>query len=491
MPLISILLLTMPLGVALIWWLPRRVPAAFVAAVTCISAFVVAILILSSFDAEMAGFQLIEEAAWLPGLNINYLVGVDGISVLFLPVTALLSLGAVVMSYRNITRFPRIYYSLLLVECGATLGVFCALDTVMFFLFWEISIIPIYFLVSLWGNGERRRLVAKKYMLIMIAGGLPILFGFLLLAQYVSSLGLSSLASPFDLRVLLATPLPESLQLSVFLLLLVGFGVKAPILPLHTWFPLVAADGPAAITALLAGLKLGVHGLIRFALPLAPDVAVDFQWLLLGLGSVAVVYGSLIALVQGNLRTTLAYLGISHVGLVLLGLATFQTAGVQGAVLELVNFPLVAGGLFLITAALRQRVGTTALLSLGGAAKTLPWLATSFLLLGLASLGIPGTSGFPAEFLILLTTLETHTGSGIAALFGVVVGAACLLSVYRRSFFGPIHNPAFHEVDDLRPRERAIALLFVVIVLVVGIYPAVVLDVISTTAALWSQRMGG
>jgi NADH-quinone oxidoreductase subunit M len=273
----------------------------------------------------------------------------------------------------------------------------------------------------------------------------------------------------------------------VFLLLLAGFAVKVPVFPLHTWLPLIAMEGPVAVVALLTGLKLGAYGLIRFAVPLAPDVARELHWLLAGLGTVGVLY-AVVALAQTNLRHMLAYASLSHVGLVLLGIASFTPQGLEGAVLQLLNFTVVAGGLFLLIAFLHHRVGSTDLLALGGTAHTMPLLAGLFLFFALASLGVPGTSGFPAELLILLSALKTHTGAGLAALFGMILGAAYVLSGYRLSFLGPIASPAVRAAPDLLPRELLVALAFASIILAVGVYPDLLLDIIRPAAALWLEQ---
>ncbi len=485
MPLLTILLLLLPAAALLIWLLPRAEQARNVALAAGLAALATTILILTSFDPAQADFQLVEQAAWIPTLGIHYLVGIDGISVLFLPATALLLTAVVLSSWNSVRTLPRVYYSLLLLEGAASLGVFCAIDTMFFFLAWELSIIPLYFLVSLWGVGSNRRAAANKYALVMVAGGLPLLFGFLLLAHNAGGAG----GSPFDLRVLLAHAFSPELQATVFLLLLIGFGVKAPIVPLHTWFPLIAMEGPLGITALLAGLKLGAYGLIRFAIPLAPSAAVSFDWLLTGLGALGVLYGATVALAQTNVRATLAYLGISHVGLVLLGMASMRAAGIQGAVLELVNFTVVAGGLFLLTEWLHVRTGSTSLLALGGAARRLPWLAGFYLFLGLATLGLPATSGFPSEMLILIAALDRHLGIGLAALAGVAIGSACFLILYRRVFFGPAINPVLGDATDLLPRERLVALTLAAVVLVIGVLPSLALDVIRTSTEAWRLHL--
>jgi NADH-quinone oxidoreductase subunit M len=489
-PLLSALLLV-PLAGALAAWLAPRPDQARAAAAGAVAATVaLALAAVAGFDASHPGFQHVERAPWIPSLNIHYLVGVDGISLLFLPLSALLFLGAVLASWNSVRSLPRLYFSLLLLALAATLGVFVALDTILFFLFWELSLVPLYFLVGLWGVGPERRFAAARYTLLMLAAGVPLLFGFLLLAfNHASALGMELPAGlAFDLPTLLATPGSRGLQALVFLLLLAGFAAKTPLVPLHTWLPQLAMEGPMAVTALLVGLKLGVYGLLRFAIPLAPEVAREVHWLLAGLGTLGILYGSVAALAQANLRGVLAYAGVSHVGLVLLGIASFSAAGIQGAVLQTLNFTVVAGGLFLLTGFLHRRVGSTDALSLGGAAQTMPRLSAFFLVFALASIGVPGTSGFPAEFLLVVAALGSHTGAGIAALFGMVIGAAYTLTLYRRAFLGPVTNPAIAQATDLRPAELAVALGFALLIVAVGLYPALFLDLIAPAAEAWLAR---
>lgn len=485
-PLLSLLFLTLPAGAALTWLLPRPEWARRIALVTAIIDLLISLVIVAKFDPDQPGFQLVEKIEWIPTLNIHYLVGVDGISLLFLPATILLFIGVILASWNSVHTLPRLYYSLLLMET-TTLGIFCSLDTVLFFLFWELSLVPLYFLVSLWGVGPNRRYAAVKYTLVMLAGGVPLLIGFLMLAFNHATQTGAGLA--FDLPTLLATPIPDKLEIGIFLLLLLGFAVKTPLFPLHTWLPVMTMEGPVAVTALLVGLKLGAYGLIRFAIPLAPEAAHQLHWLLAGLGIIGVLYGAVTALAQTNLRQMLAYSSLSHVGLVVLGLSSFTLQGLQGSVLQLLNFTVVASGLFLLTGFLHHRIGSTDIISLGGAARSMPLLASFYLLLGLAAMGLPGTNGFPAELLILLSAIKTHTGAGLAALFAMVVSAAYFLGIYRRTFFGPTTNPVVADAADLRPRELAIALVAAAIVLVVGFYPSAVLDVIKPAGEAWVARI--
>jgi NADH-quinone oxidoreductase subunit M len=487
LPLLSTLILSYPLGALLIWLLPRALSPRLLALAVSALGVLLSMLVVVAFDASQPGFQLHEAAPWIPSLNIHYSVGVDGLSVLFLPATALLFFGVTLASWNGARHLPRLYFTLLLLQAGATVGVFCALDTILFYFFWEFSLIPIYFLVSLWGVGPHRGYAAAKYTLIMFAGGVPLLFGFLILAfNHAAQTGAGVPGGlGFDLPSLLITPASQRLQLSVFLLLLLGFAVKTPVFPLHTWLPLLAMEGPVAVVALLAGLKLGAYGLIRFALPLAPEAAHGLHWLLSGLGVVGLVYGAVTALAQTNLRTMLAYAGLSHVGLVLLGIAAFNLQGIQGAIFQLLNFTVVAGGAFLVAAFLRRRLGSTDIANMGGAARSMPLMAGFFLFFGLAGMGVPGTSGFPAELLILVAALKTHAGAGLAALFAMVLSAAYFLDLYRRAFFGPVTSPAVAQALDLRPREVLLMLVFTGLILGFGLFPAALLDLIEPAASAW------
>ncbi len=483
-PLLSILL-ALPLFGALFVALVRR---AFWARALALSValltLLLSMLIVVSFDKTHSGFQMVDSARWIASLHIRYLVGVDGLSLLFLPATALLFCGALVAGRASEnTASSGLYCALLLLLEAATLGVFCALDTIFFFFCWELTLPPLYFLVSLWGSAVWKQTVAVRYFFVMLAGGVPLLFGFLILALAYPGMGLV-----FDLPTLLSTPLARETQYLVFLLLLVGFGVKVPLVPLHTWLPAMAMGAPAALTALLVGLKLGAYGLIRFAIPLAPLAARDLHWLLAGLGTAAILYAAVVALAQRNLRGVLAYLSLSHVGLLVLGLASFSVSALQGVLLQLLNFSMAAGGAFLLLAFLHRRTGSSDIAQLGGVAQRMPMLTGFFLFFGLAGMGLPGTSGFPAELLIIVSALHTHTGPALAALFGMVVCAGAFLSPFRRAFLGPVHRPEVAAAEDLLPREMAIAVLFALPILAVGLHPSPLLALFRPAVEAWVAR---
>lgn len=481
LPLLS-LLIFLPLAcVVLLWLLPARL-ARWATAAGLLVELALAVAAVTVFERGIPGFQLVERLPWVDSLNLHYQVGVDGLSVLFLPATALLFLGSLVASWTTTADSPRLHYSLLFGLQTATLGIFCALDTILFFLFWELTLVPLYFLLGRWGAVAGAGRAAARYFLIMLAGGVPLLFAFLILAG-------SQMTPTFDLVQLLAAPLPKGTQIVLLLLFLVGFGIKVPLVPLHTWLPQVALAAPGSLTALLVGLKVGAYGFIRFAVPLAPGAAVELHWLLAGAGTLAVLYGAVGTLSQTNLRVVLAYSSIAHVGMAILGLASLSSRGVQGSVTLVLSFAIATGGAFLLTEFLRQRTGSTDVASLGGAAKTMPILADGFLICGLAGVGMPGTSGFPGEMLIVLATLQTHTGAGLGALFGLVVGVAGFLSVYRKAFYGPVTRPEVAQARDLRSREWAVLIVVVGLAVGIGLFPAPVLDIIAPAAEAWAARL--
>jgi NADH-quinone oxidoreductase subunit M len=385
LPLISLLIFSLPLGALLIWLTPHAGLARWIGLGTVLLNLLLALFLLFHFDPALSGFQFTEKADWIPSLNIHYQVGVDGFSVLFLPLSGMLFAGVMLASWNSVRNMPRLYFSLLLLLQGTTLGIFTAMDTILFFLFWELSLAPLYFLISFWGIGPNRRYAAVKYTLLMLTGGIPLLFGFILLAFNQAEVAGAAIPAglAFDYQTLLHNRLPKEMQAVVFLLLLLGFAFKTPVFPLHTWLPVVAMEGPASIAAIMTGLKLGAYGIIRFVVPVAPDAAQEYHWLLAGLGVFGILYGAILAFAQTNLRRMLAYSSISHVGLVLLGIAAFNIQGIQGAVFQLLNFTLIAGGIFIITGFLHHRTGSTDISSLGGVSRTMPLLTAFFMLFGL------------------------------------------------------------------------------------------------------------
>lgn len=484
-PLLSIMLALPLIGAVTVGFCQQERHAKYWALLFAGLLLCLTVFISFSFKADQPeSFQLLERNAWIPNMHIEYLLGIDGLAVLFLPLSALLTLLTIGAGWNTINYLPRLYFSLLLVLESVTLGIFTALDTALFFLFWELTLPPFYFLISLWGIGANRRTAALKYTLFMLFGGIPLLFAVLILAMNtVSPTGLV-----FSLPELLKNPLPESLQPLVFSLLILGFAVKAPLVPLHTWLPTVALEGPGQITALLTGLKLGIFGILRFALPLTPHAAIEYSGYLQIIGAVTLLYGALIALHQTNFRHLLGFLSISHVGLVIISLASFSLQGIQGALLQLVNFTLIASALMFIAGFIQQRIGSNEAIHLGGIAQVMPRLTCGYFLFALASIGLPGTSGFPAELLMVLGTVWDNPALGLIVLIGSLLGVSALFMFTRRAFFGPIRHASVAQAQDLLPRELAIISVPALLVISLGLYPQGFFNLTEKAAETWLAR---
>jgi len=490
-PLLSFIIALPLLGAILIGACQHIRLAKIIALSVAVLELMLTLVSVKKFDPETDGFQMVERYSWVPGLNIEFLVGIDGLSVLFLPMTALLMLMVILASWNSISVLTRFHFALLLVLEGITMGVFSALDMILFFLFWELTLPPIFFLIGLWGIGPRRRSAAMKYTLFMLVGGVPVLFAFIMLAvNHAAGIGgVIPRNLAFSFPVLLETPVPDDLQVLVFLFLLAGFSVKAPLIPFHTWLPTVAMEGPAQMTALLVGLKLGVFGIMRFAMPLAPSAAVEYSWVLGIIGAVTLIYSALIALRQTNLRRLLAYASISHVGLAIIGIASLNIQGIQGAVFSLLNFTVVSSSLMLVSGFIQHRLGSTEVLHLGGLAKIMPRLTVFYFIFMLASIGVPGTIGFPAELLLIIGALLAHPSLGITALGGAVLSASYMLSFTRRAFLGPVTHSSVYQAQDLRLRELVLLAVPAILIIIFGFFPNPVLDINRKAAEAWLSRL--
>lgn len=466
-------------------------PAQYFALGAAIMEVVLTGLCLLVFDFDSSRVQLMERRSWIPELNINYVVGVDGLSVAFPFLTAWVNLAIIVSTWNQIRQRVHVHLAMLFLLESATIGVFCALDLILFLLFWELTLIPVFFLLSLYGIGPERRYAALKYTVLMLVGGASLLTGFLLLAMnHSEQLGLPlSGGLSFDYLTLLHVPIATEIKSLVFLLLLLGFAVKAPLFPFHTWLPTVALEGPVGLTAWLTGLKLGIYGILRIAIPLVPGAVHEYDGLLKTLGVTGLLYGGLIALGETHLRRMLAYSSISHVGGMLIGIASLTHQGVQGAVFQLMNLSVVSTGLFLLSGFIRHRLGTTDLSGLSGVTGLMPKLSALFLILGLSNIGLPGTGGFPAELLILVGAFKSHLGMGFAVLLGSVLSVGYFFNFYRQAFFGPPPVGYSAKGLDLRPRELLTAGSFVILTLVPGLMPGPFMAICNKAVAVWISRI--
>jgi NADH-quinone oxidoreductase subunit M len=436
----------------------------------------------------------VEHVPWIPALGISYHVAVDGISVLFVGLTAFLTVLVVIYSWDTIRYQTKLYMMALLALETTTMGVFVSLDLILFFVFWELMLIPSYFLIKLWGGGAERHYAALKYVLYTLLGSVFMLVGIALLDinyhNYATLHHMDQLYS-FDLLELLAVPVPLNQQLLIFWLMFLGFAFKAPVFPFHTWLPDALLEGPIGMAVVLAGLKLGTFGFMRFSIPLLPDASKHptVVSVMMTLGLAAIVYGAIVALIQPDFRRLLAYSSISHLGFIVVGLFALNYQGLQGSLLTMINLGFTTAGLFFIAGFLYTRQQTTQLLAFGGMAKHTPVLATFFLLIGLASIGLPGTNGFVGEFLILLGTFQAHWLYGGIAVTGVIFGAAYLLWYYERAVLGPVGKAVRESIGDLHPREMVIALSLSAMILWIGLYPAPFLRMINGSVQALVDRL--
>lgn len=488
-PLLSLIIWAPLIGVTLIALTANIKLAKSIALLTAIFDLITSLYLVYRFNPDDGSLQFLEQHAWIPDLHIEYLLGVDGISIVFLPLTAVLILVTILASWHSPEQ-SRLYFALLLVLETATLGTFSALDMVLFFACWQLTLPPIFFFIGLWGIDPLRRNAANKCLLMNLYGSLFLLLAIILLAtnhtaQFDSN---HMLELSFSYPTLLETPFPDHLQGIVFLLFLIGFAARAPLVPFHTWLPQVAMASPAPITALLVSIKLGIFGFMRYAMTLTPSAAVEYDWVLGIIGAITLIYGALLSLQQSNLRRLLAFASISHVGLVLIGIASLNMQGIQGALLQLQSFTLSAAALMILAGFIQQRLGSTDLRQLGGLAQTMPMLTGFYFFFMLASLGVPGGSIFPAQLLLVLGALQAHPSLGITAMIGAILSTACLLGFSSRAFCGS-RDLATVFKQDLRKREKCLLLVPFILILLGGIFPNSLLGINQKATEIWLTRL--
>lgn len=436
-----------------------------------LGAFAASLAMLARFDAHDGGFQLVERAGWVPSAGVSYHLGVDGISLWMVLLTTFLMPSSVLASW-HVTRKVKAFHVVMLVLETGMLGVFLALDLILFYVFWEATLIPMYFLIGLWGYA-RRVYAAVKFFVYTLAGSLLMLAG--IVALYV--LG----GRTFDLTELTGAALPLRAQTWLFAAFFASFAVKVPIFPFHTWLPDAHTEAPTAGSVLLAGvlLKMGAYGFLRFSIPLFPDAGERFApWLAL-LGVIGIVYGGAVSVVQRDLKRLVAYSSVSHLGFVVLGIAALTTVGTSGSVLQMVNHGLSTGALFLLVGMLYERAHTREIADFGGVARVMPVYAGLFLVVALSSLGLPGLNGFVGEFLILSGTFGVFRTMAILGAVGIVLAAVYLLWAYERVFTGPERLPHAERKSrwrDVSVREVVVLAPILAAILWLGVYPRPVLE---------------
>jgi NADH-quinone oxidoreductase subunit M len=450
------------------------------AAILTFASMALAIYVFIAFDRSQAGMQFEEKVSWISAINAHYHLGVDGISLPMLLLTAILGFLVVLISWKVHLRVREYFAWILLLETSI-LGVFVSLDLLLFFLFWEIEIVPMYFLISIWGTG-RKQYSATKYVIYTLGGSAFMLAG--ILSLYFAA------GNSLDMVAIASSGLGASASFiplaGIFFLLIVGFAVKLPVFPLHTWLPDAHTDAPTGVSVILAGalLKMGGYGMIRVCLSIFPQVARTWAPLFLVLAVIGIVYGAAVTLRQTDLKRLIAYSSVSHMGYVLLGIFALGQVSQTGAVLQMFSHGIVTGLLFAMAGLVMHNTGERDLRQLGGLAKQTPVIAVVFGLAGLASLGLPLTSGFAAEFLVFVGSYSSGIINGIGvytliSVLGVVLAAGYILWMLQRVFFGPALEK-FNRVLDADRGEMVYMFALVVLILLVGIYPSFLTDVIKT-----------
>ena len=447
-----------------------------VALVATVATFLVSLVAFGKFDPAVAGFQLVEEAGWVPSIGLGYVMGVDGVSIWLVLLSTFLFPIAVLASW-PITKDVRLYMISMLALETAVVGSFLALDLLLFFLFFEAILVPMYFLIGGWGSA-RRVYAAVKFFLYTMAGS-----AFLLLATlFLWSRSTLEGGATFDLRVLtdVAAGLPVTTARWLFLAFLVAFAVKVPLFPLHTWLPDAHTEAPTAGSVLLAGvlLKVGTYGILRFNLTLFPEAARYFATFVSILAVIGILYGAVAALIQTDIKRLVAYSSVSHLGFVVLGVFAFTSQGVTGGVLQMVNHGLATGALFLLVGMVYDRTHTRELADMGGLASVMPWLLGTFLFAVLASVGLPGLNGFVGEFLVIAGTFAVSQWFGALASLAVILAAIYLLWSYQRVAYGPVREE-HRLLPDLNLRETLVLAPVLALLLVFGVYPKLLTDTIE------------
>lgn len=467
-PILSLLLFLPFIAAGLLATMKDEATGYKLAVGACALELALACLVWAQFVPDKSDLQFVEKIGLLAG--VSYHLGVDGISMLFIPATAALALLAVVYTDTAVKQNVNGYLAALLAFEGTMMGAFMAVDVMLFWLFFVAEIIPTYILIVHWGAGAERREAASSYLIHMGLASAALLAGIILIAANHS--GIVGSGPTFNYVELVKVALPEKVQTVIFFILCLGFAIKAPLFPLHTWLPKVLEQGPVVgMSVCLVGIKLGAYGFLRFVLPLLPQASQEWYWLLAALGTISMVYGALIALVQVDLRRMLAFASVSHMGVVLLGLFSLNFQGMQGGLLQMLNLGITGAGLFFVASFLLSRLGPPDVTRMSGLQKTAPLMAIAFLVIGLAGVGMPGTSGFNGEHLVMLGAFKKHWLMAVAVGAGTFLTAAYFLWYYQRAFLGDTSSGvASTSIADLHVTEKFIAGSLIGIILWIGLF---------------------
>ncbi|QNH13237.1 NADH-quinone oxidoreductase subunit M [Xanthomonas sp. GW] len=485
-PLLTLLIWLPILGGALILALRDAKAARWASLLVALLTFALSLPLLTGFDYASDALQFVETHAWIPAYDIGYNLGVDGIAIALIVLTTLVTVLALIGAWTSIEKRVNQYVAAFLILEGVTVGIFAATDAMLFYVFFEAMLIPMFLIIGIWG-GPRRIYAAVKFFLYTFLGSVLMLVGLIYLYLKGGS---------FQLADLYQLSLTSKEQTWLFFAFLIAFAVKVPMFPVHTWLPDAHVEAPTAGSVILAAiaLKIGGYGFLRFNLPILPDASNEWAWLVIALSLIAVIYVGLVALVQDDMKKLIAYSSIAHMGFVTLGtfiafaLVGFGSAdaarlGLQGAMVQMISHGFVSGAMFSCVGVLYDRMHTRRIADYGGVANVMPWFAAFSMLFFMANAGLPGTSGFVGEFMVLMASFQTHPLLAVGAGTTLVITAAYTLWLYRRVFFGEVANAHVAELKDINGREALVLGVFAVGVLVLGLYPKPLTDLMEPSIA--------
>jgi NADH-quinone oxidoreductase subunit M len=480
-PLLSLILFLPLVGAALLLFIPKQNGnlIRWTANVFALAGFLVSVPLWFWYNPQDPSWQFVERAPWIPSIGAEYFLGVDGFSTLLVLLATLFGFIAVLSSWTAITERLKEYYVFLLVLQTGMIGAFMSLDFLLFFLFWEVMLVPMYFLIGIWGS-DRRLYSAIKFFLYTLVGSVVMLLG--ILALYFYNYSVTNVYT-FDITQFQQLTIPFSLQRWIFLAFFLGFAVKVPMFPFHTWLPDAHTDAPTAGSVILAAvlLKMGTYGFIRFSLPILPEATRYFVPMMVGLSLIGIVYGALCAMAQQDWKRLVAYSSVSHMAMVMLGMFALNPVGIMGSIVQQLNHGISTGALFLIVGNVYERRHTRQISEYGGLSKVMPVYAAIFLIMTMSSIGLPALNGFIGELLILQGVfVANRIWAGVAA-SGVVLGAAYMLWLYQRTMFGKIENPKNERLPDLNMREVATYVPLLILAVWIGLYPKPFIDRLQTS----------